>query len=122
MNCTAITALHAVKKTKLGPNDTAMIIRAGEIGEILIQILKASGINVAATNRTQRKLEKAKDLDADLVLQQNHSETLKKIKQFSGEDEVQCVFDCVGTSSTMKTNAKYVMRSGQIANSNRGRT
>ena len=99
-----------------------MIIRAGEIGEILIQILKASGINVAATNRTQRKLEKAKDLDADLVLQQNHSETLKKIKQFSGEDEVQCVFDCVGTSSTMKTNAKYVMRSGQIANSNRGRT
>ena len=66
MNCTEITALHAVKKTKLGPNDTAMIIRAGEIGEILIQILKASGINVVATSRTQRKSEKAKDLDADL--------------------------------------------------------
>ena len=48
-----------------------MIIRAGEIGKILIQILKASGVNVVATSRTQRKLEKAKDLGADLVLQQN---------------------------------------------------
>ena len=48
-----------------------MIIRAGEIGKILIQILKASGVNVVATSRTQRKLEKAKDLGPDLVLQQN---------------------------------------------------
>ena len=96
------------------PNDTAVIIGSGGIGQILIQILKASGVRVVATSRTTGKLEIAKELGADLTLRQDHPETFKEIRQFSEGDGAQCVFDCVGTSSTMKASAQYVMRSGQI--------
>ncbi len=113
-SCAAITAIHAVRKTRLRPNDTAVIIGSGGIGQILIQILKASGVRVVATSRTTGKLEIAKELGADLTLRQDHPETFKEIRQFSAGDGAQCVFDCVGTSSTMKASAQYVMRSGQI--------
>ena len=113
-SCAAITAIHAIRRTRLGPNDTAVIVGSGGIGQILVQILKASGVNIVATSRTQGKLDTAKKLGANLVLQQGHPDTLKEIKKFAGGDGVQCVFDCVGTSSTMKASAQYVMRGGQI--------
>ncbi|HIC17265.1 TPA: hypothetical protein EYO77_04050 [Candidatus Poribacteria bacterium] len=113
-SCAAITAIHAIRRTRLGPNDTAVIVGSGGIGQILVQILRASGVNIVATSRTQGKLETAKKLGADLALQPDHPDTLKQIKEFAGGDGVQCVFDCVGTSTTMKASAEYVMRGGQI--------
>jgi len=114
VSCAVVTALHAVRRTRLSLNDTAVVLGAGGVGQVLISILKAAGVKVIATSRSQNKLEIARKLGAHLVLQAVEEEITKQIRAFAGGDGVQCVFDCVGSSSTMKDSADYVMRGGQI--------
>ncbi|HIE30435.1 TPA: hypothetical protein EYP66_24510 [Candidatus Poribacteria bacterium] len=113
ISCAVVTALHATKRARLSLYDTAVVLGAGGVGQVLIQILKASGVRVIAISRSKEKLEIAKELGAELVLQAQE-EITKQIKEFAGGDGVQCVFDCVGSGTTMKESADYVMRGGQI--------
>jgi len=114
VSCAVITAVHAFRRTRLGPNDAALIVGGGGIGQLLIQILKAAGIRVAVTGRSDETLNAAKMLGADLALKASQAETLRQVKEFSGGDGVQCAFDCVGVAETMKESAACVMRGGQI--------
>lgn len=109
-----LTAVHAMRRSRLELNDTAAVIGSGGIGQCLIQMLRANGVKVVATSRSAGKLEFAKKLGADLVVQADNQASVEQIKTFSGGDGVQCVFDCVGSADTMKAAASYVMRGGQI--------
>jgi len=114
IGCAVVTALHATRRTRLSLYDAAVVLGAGGVGQVLIQILKAAGVRVIAISRSKEKLEIARKLGAELALQADTPEITQRIKAFAGSDGVQCVFDCVGSSSTMKNSAGYVMRGGQI--------
>ncbi len=114
VSCAVVTALHATRRARLSAHDTAVVLGAGGVGQILIQMLKASGVRVIAVSRSLEKLEIASDLGADMVLQVSTADMADRIKSFSGGHGARCVFDCVGSSSTMKDSASYVMRGGQI--------
>lgn len=114
VSCAVITAVHAFRRARLGLNDTAVVLGAGGIGQILTQILKAAGVKVVAVSRSLGKLDIARRLGADLVCPMGASDRIEQIRAFAGDDGVHCVFDCVGTSATMKDSAEYVMRGGQI--------
>lgn len=114
VSCAVITAVHAFRKTRLGPSDSAVIVGGGGIGQLLIQILKATGVRTVVTGRSDETLETARRLGADLAVKAGSADTHKLIKEFSGGDGVHCVFDCVGTAKTMKDSAGFSMRGGQI--------
>ncbi|MFN8007216.1 MAG: alcohol dehydrogenase catalytic domain-containing protein [Terriglobia bacterium] len=44
VSCAVITAVHAFRRTRLRPSDTAVIVGGGGIGQLLLQILKATGV------------------------------------------------------------------------------
>jgi propanol-preferring alcohol dehydrogenase len=113
ISCAVVTALHATRRARLGLCDTAVVLGAGGVGQVLIQILKAAGVRVIAISRSKEKLELAQKLGAHLVLEKKPDIT-KQIRKFAGGDGAKCVFDCVGSSTTMKDSADYVMRGGQI--------
>lgn len=114
VSCAVVTALHAVRRTRLALNDSAVVIGAGGVGQILIQILRAWGVKVIVISRSKEKLEIAQELGAHLVIQVGEKDIAKQIKTFTGGDGAKCVFDCVGSSKTMEESAGYVMRGGQI--------
>jgi len=114
ISCAVVTALHATRRARLNLYDTTVVLGAGGVGQVLIQILKAAGVRVIAISRSKEKLEIARKLGAHLALQAGEENIMKQIKVFAGGDGVQCVFDCVGSSKTMKDSAGYVMRGGQI--------
>lgn len=114
VSCAVITAVHAFRRARLSSNDSAVIVGAGGIGQLLIQILKSAGIRVIATGRSEQTLETARKLGADLALRTTSPDTVKKVKEFAGDQGAQCVFDCVGLAKTMKDSAEYVMSRGQI--------
>ena len=114
IGCAVVTALHATRRARLFLNDTAVVLGTGGVGQVLISILLACGVRVIAISRSQEKLEIARKLGAHLALQAGAPDITKQIKVFADGDGVKCVFDCVGSSSTMKDSADYVMRSGQI--------
>jgi len=108
-----VTSVHAVKRAQMQIGETAVIIGAGGIGQVLTQILTASGIKVIATARTPEKLGIAKRMGANLTLRTSDPETLSAIVEFTSGG-AQCVFDCVGTAQSMRDAADYLMRGGRI--------
>jgi threonine dehydrogenase-like Zn-dependent dehydrogenase len=64
-------------------------------------------------SRSPEKLEIARQLGAHLAIRVDGTDKAQQIRAFAGGG-VQCVYDCVGTASTMRDGASYVMRGGQI--------
>jgi D-arabinose 1-dehydrogenase-like Zn-dependent alcohol dehydrogenase len=93
--------------------DAAVVVGAGGIGQILIQILKNAGVRVAALSRSRQGMELAIKAGADLSLQFDDSAP-HLILDFSGGFGAACAFECVGLAVTMKTAASCVQRGGQI--------
>jgi D-arabinose 1-dehydrogenase-like Zn-dependent alcohol dehydrogenase len=114
VSCAVITAVHAFRKARLSPNDCAVVVGGGGIGQLLVQILKAAGVRVAVTGRSEETLESARKLGADLAVKPDGKEIVRQINQLAGREGAQCVFDCVGVAKTMGESATYAMRGGQI--------
>lgn len=108
-----VTSVHAVKRARTQIGETAVIIGVGGIGQVLTQILTASGVTVIATARTPEKLALAKQMGAHLTLRTSDPETRSAITKFT-DGGAQCVFDCVGTSQSMRDAADYVTRGGRV--------
>jgi 2-desacetyl-2-hydroxyethyl bacteriochlorophyllide A dehydrogenase len=109
-----VTSVHAQRNANLQPQDTAVIIGAGGIGQVLIQILKSAGVRVVGVSRSEAKLNQAKQCGAHLVVRSGEPKAAETIREFSGSNGAQCVFDCVGTAQTMREAADFVMRCGRI--------
>jgi propanol-preferring alcohol dehydrogenase len=114
VSCAVITAVHAFRKARLHPNDCAVIVGGGGIGQLLLQLLKAGGVRTIVTGRSHETLEIARRLGTDLTLNARSPEATGQIMEFLGGDGAQCIFDCVGTAETLRESATYVRRGGQI--------
>lgn len=109
-----ITSVHAIKQANLQLRDTAVVIGTGGIGQVLIQILSATGVRVIGVSRSEAKLRLARECGAHLVTKSGEPGVAETIREFSGTGGVQCVFECVGTAQTMRDAADYVMQGGRI--------
>jgi len=96
-SCAVITAVHAYRRARLQVGDAVLILGAGGIGQILIQILKYAGARVIVLTRSHDSLRIAQQLGADLCLTSN-DEAARRIVEYAEGEGVACVFECVGIS------------------------
>ncbi len=61
-------ALHGIRRADLRMGEYAVIVGAGLLGLLALQMLKASGIKVACTDVNNERLFRAKELGADLII------------------------------------------------------
>lgn len=115
-SCAVITAVHAYRKSALEANDTAVVLGAGGIGLLIIQLLAKEGVRTVAVSRSAVSLELATQAGAELALSIDSPETTGRIRQFAGgENEgVDCVFEMVGRADTMNAAASFAARGGRI--------
>ena len=114
VSCAVITAVHAYRRARLQVNDTAVVIGAGGIGRILVQLLRAAGLRIAAVSRSASNLAAARQDGATLTVSFSDGDTAERVNSFADGEGAHCVFDCVGTAATMKAAAQFVRRGGQI--------
>lgn len=114
VSCAVITAVHALRRARIGLGDTAVVLGAGGIGQILVQLLKAAGARVVVVSRSEQSLLMAAECDADLMLLASAPDCAMQIDAFSDGRKASCVFDCVGTAATMQAAASFAARGGQI--------
>lgn len=100
-----ITAVHACRRGGLGVGDSAVVVGAGGVGLVIVQILRAAGVRVTAVDVDPRKRQCAMDLGAVDAIDPRDSAALR---EFTG------AFNCVGTSASMRLCADAVMRCGRI--------
>ncbi len=100
-----LTPYHAIRRSaaKLDPTATAVVIGAGGLGHIAVQILKAiTPARVVAVDTKAEALELATSLGADQVIQAG-DETAAAIRQATGGHGADVVLDFVGTEGTLHT-------------------
>jgi D-arabinose 1-dehydrogenase-like Zn-dependent alcohol dehydrogenase len=99
-----VTWQHAVRRAALTLGDTAVVLGAGGVGQIIIQLLSASGIQVTAVDQVPEKLRLAREMGAVAGFE----------PEAVGAFGVQCVFNRVGTPDSMRLAAAMVMQCRRI--------
>lgn len=109
-----LTAFHMLKTNgNLHPGDTALIHAAGSgTGTAAIQIAKMIGARVITTAGTDDKLEKARELGADVLINYTVDDFLKIVRKETDNRGVDLIFDHVGPEIFDK-NIRALARGGR---------
>lgn len=111
-----LTPYHAIKRSlpKLVPGSTAVVIGAGGLGHVGIQILRAlSPAQVIALDTSADKLELARSVGAHETVTSDES-AAEKVKELTGRRGATVVLDFVGAPPTTATAAACVAMEGDL--------
>jgi NADPH:quinone reductase-like Zn-dependent oxidoreductase len=95
-----ITAWHMLfTRAGLKPGEDVLVIGAGSgVGSAAIQIAKLVGARVIATAGADAKLEKARALGADEVINHTQQSIAEEVKRLTGKRGVDVIFEHVGAA------------------------
>lgn len=99
-----LTPYHAVKRSLelLRPGSTAVVIGAGGLGQMAIQIIKAlTPARVIAVDLAEQKLQAASRFGADDAVRSG-DDAAKQIRDLTGGRGAELVLDIVGIDATLK--------------------
>lgn len=111
-----LTPYHAIKMSlpKLGAGATAVVIGAGGLGHVGIQILKAlSAAQVIAVDLSEQKLVLAKDVGADHAMLSDDA-AASSIRELTNGHGAEAVFDFVGAQPTVELAGKVIAVEGDL--------
>jgi NADPH2:quinone reductase len=96
-----VTAYYLLHETwKVKPGDTVLVhAAAGGVGSLLVPWAKHLGATVIGTAGSQRKLEQAKALGADHVIDYTTEDFAKRVRELTGGRGVDVVYDGVGRAT-----------------------
>ncbi|MGI0074060.1 MAG: alcohol dehydrogenase [Nitrosotalea sp.] len=115
LSCSALTAYGAVKNAQLKPNDNVVIVGAGGLGLMGIQLAKAiSGARIISVDVTDEKLKVAKQSGADITINSKKEDPVKAIMELTGNLGVDAVIDFVNASNTVETDIKLLRRRARV--------
>jgi alcohol dehydrogenase, propanol-preferring len=113
----ALTSYHAVKRSLhlLGPDSIAVVIGAGGLGQMAIQILRAlsTATTVVAVDTSADKLTTATRMGADEGLVSGH-EAVTRIKDMTRGQGAQLVLDMVAVDATLRMAAQVARVRGDL--------
>lgn len=112
-----LTPYHAIRSSAsaLVPGSTALVIGSGGLGHIGIQILKAiTPARVIVLDISDEKLALARDVGADEVLRSDDPDVVSRIRELTGGEGAEAVFDFVGAEPTLAIARQAVALDGQV--------
>lgn len=103
IGCGVTTAVHASKLADVQEGEWAMVLGVNGVGFGLIQLLKNKyKANVIAVGRSTEKLDKAKELGADVVIDGSDTGALPAaVREATQGEGADVIFECVGRRETM---------------------
>ena len=110
-----VTAWHMlVTRAAVQPGEDVLIHAAGSgVGSIGIQIAKLRGTRVIATAGSDEKLEKARSLGADEVINYTRADWPKEVRRLTGKKGVEVVFEHTG-AETWPGSISSLARDGRL--------
>jgi len=112
-----LTSYHAVKRSVqlLGPGSTAVVIGAGGLGQMAIQVLRAlcSATTIVAVDTSADKLDIAKQMGADERLISG-DDAVKRVKDMTHGQGAELVLDLVAVIPTLGMAAQMARVLGHL--------
>ncbi|MFD5800141.1 NAD(P)-dependent alcohol dehydrogenase [Streptomyces sp. NPDC127020] len=111
-----LTPYHAIKRSlpKLVPGSTAVVIGAGGLGHVAIQLLRAlTSARVVALDVGEDKLRLARDVGAHEVVLSD-AKAADAVRELTGGLGAEAVFDFVGVAPTVRTAGAIAAVEGDV--------
>src|SRR5438067_8841260 len=115
LSCSALTAYGAVKNTNLRPDDNVVIVGAGGLGLMAMQLAKAvTGSKVIAMDLDDEKLGAAKKNGADIIINSKKEDPVKAVMELTGKMGADAVIDFVNASKTVEADMQFLRRRARL--------
>src|SRR5919197_133742 len=115
LSCSALTAYGAVRNATLNPYDNLVVVGAGGLGLMAVQLAKAiSGANVIAMDLDDNKLEVAKKNGADSTINSKKEDPVKAIMELTDKMGTDAIIDFVNASKTVEADMQLLRRRGKL--------
>jgi propanol-preferring alcohol dehydrogenase len=116
LSCSALTAYGAVKNADMKPYDNVVIVGAGGLGLMAMQLAKAvSGAKIIALDLDDKKLKVAKDNGADEIINTNkETDITKSVMELTNNMGADAVVDFVNASKTVDADMKFLRRRAKV--------
>jgi NADPH:quinone reductase-like Zn-dependent oxidoreductase len=110
-----LTAWHMlVERARLRPGEDVLVLAAGSgVGIAAIQIAKLWGARVLATASTDAKLEKARQIGADELINYQEKDFSQQVRRLTDKKGVEVVIEHVG-SDTFAKSLQSLARGGRL--------
>jgi L-iditol 2-dehydrogenase len=109
-------AVHAVDRIPLKLNDTVVVVGAGMIGLLIIQVLRARGCGqIIAVDLEQSKLDLALTLGADKAVFAGGDDTVQQILNLTGGHGADAALEAVGITPTIATALESLHKGGVLS-------
>jgi L-iditol 2-dehydrogenase len=107
--------LRAVEQTGIEEGDTVALIGTGPIGLMFVQTIKSLGARVIALDKEEHRLNAAKLMGADHVLDSTNSNAVEEVRNLTEENRgADVVIEAVGIKETWQQAMKMIRRGGTI--------
>jgi L-iditol 2-dehydrogenase len=108
-------ALHARHLTPIEPGDTALVVGAGLIGLMMVQVLRQTPVGrLAAVDLDDARLALARELGADDTFQARTTDVPAAARDLTAGRGADVVFECVGAGPTVRTAILSARKGGTV--------
>ena len=108
-------AFHAIERTPVSLNDTAVVVGVGMIGSLVVQSLRLAGCgHIVAVDLDQSRLDLACELGADEVLNSDTDDVVGRVHQSTGGRGADLSFEVVGITPTLKIAIQCLRKGGAL--------
>ncbi|NMA14439.1 MAG: galactitol-1-phosphate 5-dehydrogenase [Clostridia bacterium] len=111
----AATAAYGIMRAKIGFGDTVLVIGDGPIGQLAMQCAKISGASkVIAVGSWDKKLEIARQLAADVVVNYKKDDVVEKVLENTDYEGADVILETSGNMIAFNQSIKAVKPGGKI--------
>jgi propanol-preferring alcohol dehydrogenase len=115
LSCSALTSYGAVKNANIKPYDNVVIVGAGGLGLMAIQLAKAlTGSKIIAMDLDDEKLRAAKNNGADNTINSKKEDPIKAVMELTDKMGADAVIDFVNASKTVETDMQFLRRRAKL--------
>jgi propanol-preferring alcohol dehydrogenase len=116
LSCSALTAYGAVKNANLKPDNNVVIVGAGGLGLMAMQLAKAvTGARIIAMDLDDNKLKTAKqDGGVDDVVNSKNEDPVKAVMKLTNNLGADAVIDFVNASKTVEADMQFLRRRAKV--------
>ena len=108
-------AVHAVDRSQADPGAFTAVVGAGMIGLLTVQALRAAGVgHIVAVDIDDKRLEFAKQLGADEVINSATQDAVASIRERTAGRGADATFEVVGNTDALNTAIESVAKGGSV--------
>jgi threonine dehydrogenase-like Zn-dependent dehydrogenase len=107
-------AVRAVARGRVSPGEHVVVLGAGPIGQALALAATDRSASVLLVDRLESRLAHGVAIGADLLHLQNDGDLLAAVREWSGGDGPEAVFEATGVPDLVQTSVELVAPAGRV--------